>query len=675
MYRFLKLVGPPLLALFLGGPAWGQPAVPLVAKRSFPPLTLPDRASSGQRAIDLLDSRLPEVAAWYGKSAGEFKAMLLKDRTLRLDRRGRLFVVDELDQPLPATPAPAASTGALDGTLAPLEQTFLLHSRPGAKRTIHLNFQGATLTDTAWNGGSGSIAALPFDLDGMPYTFSAAELERIQTIWQRVAEDYAAFDVDVTTEAVPLDQITRGGPADGVFGTMVLITQRAGVYNCNCGGVAYVGIFNDTSDYYKPALVFYDALGSGNEKYVAEAISHEAGHNMGLGHDGYSSGGYYQGHGSGATGWAPIMGVGYYQSLVQWSKGEYATANNVQDDYAVMQSNGLPLRADDHGNTSGTATVLGGTGGNGTIDLSATGVIERPTDIDTFAFSAGAGTATFSIVPAARSANLDMMVTLRDAAGTLLASVNPANALNARFRVTLPAAGAYHLSVQGTGKGDPLSTGYTSYGSVGQYGVNARVPTSVSQAPVAVIMASALRGTAPLTVSFSGAGSSDADGNIVGYAWTFGDTTSGSGITSSHVYTTPGSYAVELLVTDDSGLSATSSVTVTVDPPVTLATMRVADIDMSLKVAKNGSAQASAAVTLRDASGHPVVGASVSGSWSGLVSRTSSATTDGAGVARFSSPSTRSKSGTFVFTVNGATLNGYSYAPALNTETSDSISR
>ncbi|HRC36429.1 MAG TPA: M66 family metalloprotease, partial [Rubrivivax sp.] len=105
--------------------------------------------------------------------------------------------------------------------------------------------------------------------------------------------------------------------------------------------------------------VFYDALGSGNEKYVAEAISHEAGHNMGLGHDGYSGGGYYQGHGSGATGWAPIMGVGYYQSLVQWSKGEYATANNVQDDYAVMQSNGLPLRADDHGNSAGTATVVG----------------------------------------------------------------------------------------------------------------------------------------------------------------------------------------------------------------------------------------------------------------------------------------------------------------------------
>ena len=109
----------------------------------------------------------------------------------------------------------------------------------------------------------------------------------------------------------------------------MLITSRTGVYSCSCGGVAYIGIFDDTSDYYKPALVFYDALGAGNEKYVAEAISHEAGHNMGLAHDGTASTGYYPGHGSGATGWAPIMGVGYYQPLVQWSKGEYAGANNV----------------------------------------------------------------------------------------------------------------------------------------------------------------------------------------------------------------------------------------------------------------------------------------------------------------------------------------------------------
>ena len=126
-----------------------------------------------------------------------------------------------------------------------------------------------------------------------------------------------------------------------------------------------------------------------------------------------------------------------------------------------------------------------------------------------------------------------------------MASVNPVDALGASFSVTLPSAGAYYLSVQGAGKGDPLGTGYTNYGSVGHYGVSASVPASGSQAPVGVITASTLRGTAPLTVSFSGAGSSDADGSIVGYAWTFGDASSGSGVTSSHVYTTPGSIHVE----------------------------------------------------------------------------------------------------------------------------------
>ena len=73
---------------------------------------------------------------------------------------------------------------------------------------------------------------------------------------------------------------------------------------------------HNIGDTYKPALVFYDKLGPGNEKYIAEAISHEAGHNMGLSHDGNATTGYYSGQGSGATGWAPIMGVGYYQSLV-----------------------------------------------------------------------------------------------------------------------------------------------------------------------------------------------------------------------------------------------------------------------------------------------------------------------------------------------------------------------
>lgn len=65
-------------------------------------------------------------------------------------------------------------------------------------------------------------------------------------------------------------------------------------------------------------------------------------------------------------------------------------------------------------------------------------------------------------------------------------------------------------------------------------------------------------------VSFDGSSSSDPDGTIVSYAWAFGDGTTASGPTASHVYPVAGSYPVSLTVTDDDGLSATRSVTLTV---------------------------------------------------------------------------------------------------------------
>ncbi len=67
-----------------------------------------------------------------------------------------------------------------------------------------------------------------------------------------------------------------------------------------------------------------------------------------------------------------------------------------------------------------------------------------------------------------------------------------------------------------------------------------------------------------LTCTFSGAGSSDPDGSIVSYAWTFGDGSSGSGLQPAHTYGGSGSYTVGLTVTDDKGASNSKSATVTV---------------------------------------------------------------------------------------------------------------
>jgi len=696
--RSLPLVAALAASLALPALADRNADSPRVAHRekgAFPQITLSEHGSRGQRAVDQLGNRLPEVAAWYGKSADEFRSHLQNDATWRLDRRGRVFIVEEMQRPLTnaATPATAttaattsvpkatvagatgASPGMLDGTLAALDQTFLLHSKPGAKRTIYLNFKGATLTGTAWNSTASTITALPFDLDGIPGTFSTAELQRIQYIWQRVAEDYAPFDVDVTTEAVAPELLTRAGTTDDIYGTTVLVTSSSGVYSCSCGGVAYLGVFDDTSNYYKPALVFYDKLGPGNEKYIAEAISHEAGHNMGLSHDGNATTGYYSGQGSGATGWAPIMGVGYYQSLVQWSRGEYSGANNTQDDYAVMQSNGLLLRTDDHGGTRATATALTATSSGGLTSLAAVGIIERPGDVDMFSFAAGAGSASFTVSPAARSANLDALVTLSDSNGAVLATFNPADALNATFSATLPAAGTYYLAVTGTGKGDPLTTGYSNYGSLGQYAVAATVYTPGSVAPTAVIVASATSGTAPVTVNFSGTGSTDPDGSVVAWDWSFSDGVTASGSTTSRTWSTAGSYVATLKVTDNAGLSASSSVTVTVNAPVVIVPLHVAAIDMSRTVTRNGVAQAQAGVKVVDGNGLPMAGASVSGRWSGLVSGTGTLTTGTDGYARFSSPTTRATTGTFTFTVTGITRSNATYASTANVETSDSIAR
>lgn len=248
----------------------------------------------GEQAIQALGDKLTEVAAWYGMTPRDIGEMMRRDPNAWLDARARLHYVDRFPPP------PEADDGTLAGTPTaatpfPADQTFRLHSRPGAKRTICLDFDGHLVTSSAWNSyfGLSAIDALPFDIDGFPSSFGAAELERIQRIWQRIAEDYAPFDVDVSTEEPLSDAITRSGTSDDVFGTRVVMTRDFATNRgnpCGCGGIAYVGVFDEIGDGYKPASAFFDRLGNGHEKHIAEAASHEAGRNPGLSHDGYNNG-------------------------------------------------------------------------------------------------------------------------------------------------------------------------------------------------------------------------------------------------------------------------------------------------------------------------------------------------------------------------------------------------
>jgi uncharacterized repeat protein (TIGR01451 family) len=90
-----------------------------------------------------------------------------------------------------------------------------------------------------------------------------------------------------------------------------------------------------------------------------------------------------------------------------------------------------------------------------------------------------------------------------------------------------------------------------------------------NHAPVAAISADPTSGPAPLTVSFSGAGSSDPDpgDSIASYAWDLdgdGQYDDSTLAAPSFTYATPGTYTVGLKVTDTRGASGTGSTVITV---------------------------------------------------------------------------------------------------------------
>jgi hypothetical protein len=384
---------------------------------------------------------------------------------------------------LPDNAGPATApdpTGARSGGTYALSEVPALHSNPGSDRVIYLDFNGMTVQGTYWNSvyhGNQAIHAPAFDLDGDISSFNQAEIDQIHEVWQRVAEDYAPFDIDVTTEEPPASAFTAGSRAIRVLiSSNVDHAQLGGdgtKWYPDAGGVARVGSWQYTSD--TPAWVFSNLL-LGSAKNVAESASHEAGHTFGLTHDGTSSGEtYYTGHGSGATSWAPIMGSAYDHAVTQWSRGEYNNSNNTQDDLAVItqSANGVRFHADDHADHRFDASLIRPLFGSRSVG--ASGLIATATDIDFFAFDTGSGTVHLTVSPAEVGANLDLRARLYNASGSVLATSSPSGSLGASFDLSL-AAGRYYLSVEGVGHGSPGSTGYSDYASLGRYHLVGSIP-------------------------------------------------------------------------------------------------------------------------------------------------------------------------------------------------------
>jgi PKD repeat protein len=109
-----------------------------------------------------------------------------------------------------------------------------------------------------------------------------------------------------------------------------------------------------------------------------------------------------------------------------------------------------------------------------------------------------------------------------------------------------------------------------------------------SQPPTAVLQANPTTGTAPLTVTFDGRGSSDPDpGDKLTYSWDlngdgqFGDST--LACCPTHTYAV-GTYTVQLRVTDESGASDTASVVVSSNNTPPTASINTPSASLAWKV-------------------------------------------------------------------------------------------
>lgn len=168
-----------------------------------------------------------------------------------------------------------------------------------------------------------------------------------------------------------------------------------------------------------------------------------------------------------------------------------------------------------------------------------------------------------------------------------------------------------------------------------------------------------------LTCSFDASDSSDPDGSIVLYEWTFGDGGSANGVSAGHAYQADGTYTVTLTVTDDLGGWDQTSANVSVAALPPAATVHVADLDGAVLAGKGNRWQAVLTATIVDGDGSPVPGATVSVFWNGATSGTGSFTTGADGTGSITTGNARGD-GTVMFAVADVSASGYTYDAAAN---------
>lgn len=366
----------------------------------------------------------------------------------------------------------------------------VLNSNPSAPATIYLNFTGNKVTDS-WPYTMDRAGTIPgnlrnyetpvFDTDNDPDRLSDMERATITEIWQRVADDFSPFNVNVTTSY------------SGSFGDLQAV-------NVAIGG-SYNGWFTDPVSGYgtdggfsnsetNTVLVFSDTIerftGDGHgrpttfESAVAGTISHEVGHALGLSHHRLydANGKVTDEYAPGTWAWTPLMGDNLSGLRTTFSAGQVNVIKNTwdgivsytpvfQNDLEVIagEQNGFGWRADDFGDYSSSSATLRN---KGLGQMSVTGIIGSTSDRDVFRFYTSGGQVHVTLDGPTGQSNLAGKLSLWSAAGDHGFSMMPWDSSHAELSAEL-AAGTYYVTVSSLG----------GIGNVGMYELNVDLPSRV----------------------------------------------------------------------------------------------------------------------------------------------------------------------------------------------------
>jgi len=352
----------------------------------------------------------------------------------------------------------------------PLSAIPSLSSLPSAPASLYLDFDGHT--EARWGNFTNANARV-FDLDGDESTFNDTELETMRAIWNYVAEDFAPFNINVTT-VLPASFADRVATRVAIGGSQNdwYLPQNPGQ---PASGIALIGSFTDPSQP-NTAYMFSSDYRS-NTKGIADITSHEAGHGFNLVHESLWGPGdvklqeYYRG----TIDRAPIMGNPFSGTRAVWWYGTSANGPRIyQDDMSLIasSSNGFGYRPDDHGDSFASATPLTVNSSLLPIptpmedpQLSSNGIINSVSDLDYFSFETLAGDVKLQILVPQDYGNLDVRIELRDATGKVIAASAPQYDLGASISAHL-ADGTYYIVVASNGL----------YGDVGAYSIVASRP-------------------------------------------------------------------------------------------------------------------------------------------------------------------------------------------------------